>query len=458
MTTTGLKKLLDHLGGPTDGQLLSCFIATGDEAAFAALVRRHGPMVLGVCRRLLGNWHDAEDAFQATFLVLARRAGSVVKRESVGSWLHGVACRTALQAASANARRRAKERQVEHMPHPGVPPEVPRDWLPLLDWEPGRLPELYREAVVLCDLEGRTRGEAARLLGLPEGTLSGRLTTARRLLARRLARYGLAPAGGVAAALSAGRASARVPAALVWSTARAAALVAAGQLAAAPGPAVVLMRGVIRTMFLTRLKLTAAVAVVVASLAAGGLVYQAGGIAGPAQAAPEGGKPATELEALRRENELLKLNLEVVLEKVRTQGEELRALRGRQAEAGPGGPGPGAGMAMRGSMAGMGSGPGPGMMMMRGMGPGAGMGPMGPMGPGGGPLGPMGSGMGPGGGGRRGAAPADPLEEAESAVKALREAPDEETKQRATNSLERALKRLKERAKKGANEGSSAKP
>jgi len=413
MATTGLNKLLDHLGGPTDGQLLSGFIATGDEAAFAALVRRHGPMVLGVCRRLLGNWHDAEDAFQATFLVLARRAGSVLKRESVGSWLHGVARRTALQAAAANARRCAKERRVEHMPRPEVLPEEPRDWLPLLDGELGRLPEKYREAVVLCDLEGRPRREAARLLGLPEGTLSGRLTTARRLLARRLARYGLAPAGGVAAALSAGRAPAEVPAVLVWSTARAAALVAAGQLAAAPGPAVVLMRGVLQTMFLTKLKLTAAVAVVVAALAAGGLVYQAGGVVGPAQAAPEGGKPATELEALRRENDLLKLNLEVVLEKVRTQGEELRALRGRKAEAGPGQPGMGMPM-----MPGM-SAPGG----YSGAAPEAGkMAPGSPL-PGAGGYGGL---LMPGMMGRTAAPPADPLQEAEDALKGLREARDPE--------------------------------
>jgi RNA polymerase sigma factor (sigma-70 family) len=462
---TGLRQVLEHLGqagaGLTDGQLLARFVAARDEAAFAALVRRHGPMVLSVCRRVLRHEQDAEDAFQAAFLVLARKAGSVVKRESLSCWLYQVAYHTALEARAAGARRRARETPMPDAPHPEVAPAEADDWRPLLDRELGRLPEKYRAAVVLCDLEGQSRREAARVLGVPEGTVSSRLATAHKRLARQLARYGLAPAGGVAAALSAGRASAQVPAALVWSTARAAALVAAGHLAAAPGPAVVLMRGVFQTMFLTKLKLTAAVAVVVAALVAGGLVYQAGGVVGPAQAAPEGGKPATELEALRRENELLKLNLLVVLEKVRAQDEELRGLRGRQAETGPGVPGPGSGGRMSGSTGGMGpvpgsgpmgpGGPGPGMPM-RGMGPGPGMLPVGgpgvgpmagpPLGPGEGGVGPAGM-MGPMGGVRRGAAPKDPVQEAESAVRALREARDEPTKQRATDALERALRRLK---------------
>src|SRR5262249_54717999 len=166
MATTGLRRVLDHLhppgGGLTDAQLLTRFVTARDEASFAALVRRHGPMVLAVCRRLLGNVQDAEDAFQATFLVLARKAGSVVKRESVGSWLHGVACRTALQAASANARRRARERQVVDMPHPEVMPEGAHDWLPLLDQELSRLAAKYRAAVVLSDLRGPARRGAAR--------------------------------------------------------------------------------------------------------------------------------------------------------------------------------------------------------------------------------------------------------------------------------------------------------
>src|SRR5438067_8848221 len=128
----------------TDGQLLASFIEQKDEAAFEALVRRHGPMVFGVCRRLAGNHHDAEDAFQATFLVLARKAASVRPRERVANWLHGVAYRAALKARAAAARRRGRERQVAEMPEPGAVSGEPQgDLRPLLDEELARLPEKY---------------------------------------------------------------------------------------------------------------------------------------------------------------------------------------------------------------------------------------------------------------------------------------------------------------------------
>jgi RNA polymerase sigma-70 factor (ECF subfamily) len=145
--------------GLTDGELLERFLAPRDEAAFAELVGRHGPMVLGVCRRVLGNEQDAEDAFQATFLVLARKAAAVRPRSRVGSWLYGVAYRTALQARANGARRRFHERQVRQMaPRPAPDPESAwQELLPLLDRELGRLPPKYREAVVLCELEGRPR-------------------------------------------------------------------------------------------------------------------------------------------------------------------------------------------------------------------------------------------------------------------------------------------------------------
>jgi RNA polymerase sigma factor (sigma-70 family) len=322
MSSRRANQVLAHLHRaltPADGQLLARFVGAGDEAAFAALVRRHGPMVLGVCRRLLRHTQDAEDAFQATFLLLARKAASLADGDSVGAWLYGVAYRTALEARAVNVRRRARERQVEVLPHPVVMPAEPQDWRPLLDRELSRLPRKYQVPVVLCDLEGQTRKEAARQLRLPEGTLSSRLATARRLLARRLARFGLSLSGGALAAALAEGASAAVPAALVVGTVK----VAAGPAAAVTAPAL-LMNEVLKAMMLTKVKLAVAAVMVTVALGAGGFVYRASG-----EAAPPARKPANELEALRRENELLKLNLEVVLEKVRALDAEVRALRGR---------------------------------------------------------------------------------------------------------------------------------
>jgi RNA polymerase sigma factor (sigma-70 family) len=324
---TGIEQLRLTLAPPegasvSDGQLLERFALARDEASFAALVHRHGRMVLGVCRRLLRHTQDAEDAFQATFLLLVRKAGSVVKRESVGSWLYGVAYRTALEASAANARRQARETLVCDPPHPSVAPTEVQDWRPMLDYELSRLPEKYRAAIVLCDLESRGRKEVARLLGLPEGTLSSRLAAGRRMLAERLTRRGLVFSGGaLAAAITPGAASAHAPAALVWSTTKAATLVAAGQLAVVSTPAAALARGVLDSMFLAKMKLILGAVVLMTALGSGSVVYRA-----VAQApAPE----AKSLEALRLENELLKLNLNVVLEKVRAQENELRDLKGK---------------------------------------------------------------------------------------------------------------------------------
>jgi RNA polymerase sigma factor (sigma-70 family) len=284
----------------TDGQLLECFVIRRDEAAFAALVRRHGPMVLGVCRRVLGHVQDAEDAFQAAFLVLARKAASVGQRELVGNWLYGVAYRTALDARTAATRRRTRERQVNAMPEPeaGDGADVWSDLRPLLDRELNRLPDKYRVPVVLCDLEGRTRRDVARQLGIPEGTLSGRLTTARRTLARRLARQGLALSGGaLTAALTQGAASACVPSPLVASTARAAVGVVAGGAAATVVPARVaaLAEGAVRAMYLTKLKTAAALLLVGIAVGAGLLAHQ------PTAAEQPGAKAAEKQQATRPE-------------------------------------------------------------------------------------------------------------------------------------------------------------
>src|SRR5579863_599016 len=177
----------------TDAKLLECFVIRRDATAFSTLVERHGPMVWGVCRRILHNHHDAEDAFQATFLVLARKAAFVKPMEMVAGWLFGVARTTALKARGVVGRTRSRERQVVEMPDQAVADrEGWHDLQPLLDQELSRLPQRYRTVIVLCDLEGMTRKEAARQLRVPEGTIAGWLARARTMLANRLARHGLA--------------------------------------------------------------------------------------------------------------------------------------------------------------------------------------------------------------------------------------------------------------------------
>jgi RNA polymerase sigma factor (sigma-70 family) len=273
-------------GDLTDGQLLEWYLAGREEAAFTALVQRHGPMVLGVCRRVLNHAHDAEDAFQATFLVLVRKAATVRPRERVGNWLYGVAYRTALEARGTAARRRIKERT---MSRPEAAPEdVWQDVRPVLDQELANLPEKYRSAVVLCDLEGKTRKEAARQLGWPEGTVAGRLTRARAILARRLGRHGIVLSAAALAAYLPNTATAAVPASLMMATTRAATWSAVGS-AAVPGvvPAKVaaLTEGVLKAMLFAKLRAALAVALVLGlmGLVAGLGSYHA--LAGDGQAA-----------------------------------------------------------------------------------------------------------------------------------------------------------------------------
>jgi RNA polymerase sigma factor (sigma-70 family) len=273
-------------GDMTDGRLLERFVTRHDEDAFAALVRRHGPMVLGVCRRVLRQEQDAEDAFQATFLVLARRAASVGRPELLANWLYGVACRTAKAARRAASRRRAKERQVAEMPEPAAPPESPwHDVRPLLDEELSRLPDRYRVAVVLCDLEGKTRQEAARQLGWPEGSVSSRLARARDMLGKRLARRGIVPTAALLGGLASAEASAGLPPPLVSSTIRAATLLAAGPAAGAvPARVAALTEGVLRAMLLKKLTKVA----VVLLLTLGALGFGGALVMRPTAAAEQG--------------------------------------------------------------------------------------------------------------------------------------------------------------------------
>jgi RNA polymerase sigma factor (sigma-70 family) len=285
--TNRLNDALRHLqqdlappGDPPDGELLARFVAARDEGSFAVLVRRHGPMVLGVCRRVLRHHQDAEDAFQAAFLVLARKA-AVVRPEAVAAYLHAVAYRTALEARGVNARRRAREMQVEDLPQTPIAPAEAQDWRPVLDRELGRLPEKYRRLIVLCDLAGRSRKEVAGQLGLAEGTLSSRLAAARQMLARRLTRCGVTLSAGVLAAGFSEEAAASVPVALLDSTARYAALVAGGH-AALTTPAAVLMQGVLKAMFLKKLTFALGMALAALVLGAGGLAFRAAGQDGAA--------------------------------------------------------------------------------------------------------------------------------------------------------------------------------
>jgi RNA polymerase sigma factor (sigma-70 family) len=279
-TNPGLAQLLFALRtraaeGKTDGQLLGQFLSQRDEAAFAALVRRHGPMVFGVCRRVLANVADAEDAFQATFLVLVRKAASLRARAVLGDWLHCVARRTALKARAASIQRYAKE---QAMAKREIQPKEPRDdWLPLLDEELGALPEKYRLAIVLCDLEGKTRLEAAKQLGWPEGTVAGRLARARTLLAKRLTERGVVLSAGLTAALTPKAALATVPPGLVMSTIQSASLLAAGH-AAAEGvisAKVMLLTGeIMKAMLLSKLKYAAVVLMACALSGFGWLGYR----------------------------------------------------------------------------------------------------------------------------------------------------------------------------------------
>jgi RNA polymerase sigma factor (sigma-70 family) len=322
MTCGRLSQFVQHLrraallrdgAGLTDGQLLEDFLTRGDDGALEALVHRHAAMAWGVCRRILGNHHDAEDAFQATFLILVRRAASIVPREMVAGWLYGVAQRTALKARANSLRRKVRERQVRDMPEAeAVPEDAWSDFQPLLDEELSRLPDKYRVPVVLCDLEGKTRKQAARQLGWPEGTVAGRLARARKILAESLARRGVVlPAGATAVLLARNAAAATVPAGLVAATVKAARLFAAGiaTVGTISARVVALAEGGLQTMLLTKQK-TALVIVLATLIGLGGAIGWATGAAEESvlaqQAAPK--KSARKQQDDNLKNTLLALD------------------------------------------------------------------------------------------------------------------------------------------------------
>jgi RNA polymerase sigma factor (sigma-70 family) len=211
---------MEHLRGracpaaaePTDGELLERFVTRREDGAFAELVHRHGPMVLSVCRRVLDNAEDVEDAFQATFMILVRKADSIRNRDSLASWLYGVALRVARRARQAMTRRKDRERRAAAPETAPATDEAWRDLRPVLDDAVEALPEKYRVLVVLCYLQGRTYDEASRLLDLAKGTVSTRLTQARTLLRQRLTRRGVVlPLAVLATLLERNAAPAAVP-------------------------------------------------------------------------------------------------------------------------------------------------------------------------------------------------------------------------------------------------------
>jgi cytochrome c peroxidase len=289
----------------SDQHLLQQFSDQRDEAAFGTLLRRHGPMVWDVCCGVLGNEADAEDAFQATFLVLARKAASIRKTGSVGSWLHGVAYRTALKARAQLGTRQKNEARAPARSISEPDDLTWREVRQVLHEELTKLAERYRVPLVACYLEGKTQDEAAAQLGLAKSTLKERLERGRSLLRARLVRRGLGPAAVLAAAAWPAAASASVPVTLASSTVKAATLFASGQAAMTVVSANVaaLTEGVLKTMVLTKLKLATAV------LVGMGLVVAGAGLTRfPAPAAeppitdkpvstegpkPEPGKPST---------------------------------------------------------------------------------------------------------------------------------------------------------------------
>jgi RNA polymerase sigma factor (sigma-70 family) len=261
-----LLRRLRHVADPvgdaavSDAQLLDRFVRQRDEAAFELLVWRHGTMVLSLCRRILRHEQDAEDAFQATFLILARKAGSIARRNACASWLYKVAYRVALAARAVAASRAEREKVCpDDLPAAEAPDDHAwRDLSPVLDAEVRQLPERYRTVFVLCCLQGRTNAEAAAELGCPQGTVLSRLSRARERLRQRLVRRGVCLSATVlAGAVAAHGQAAPVTADLVASTSRAALAVAAGQAVAsvASTRAAALMEGVIRAMFVNKVRL-----------------------------------------------------------------------------------------------------------------------------------------------------------------------------------------------------------
>jgi RNA polymerase sigma factor (sigma-70 family) len=257
----------------SDAELLHSFLAQRDETAFRQLMQRHGRMVLSVCQRVLGQREDAEDAFQAVFLILARNAASICKRASLASWLHGVAYRTSLKARAKMSKRRRHEQHAAKAESTQHDRDLALQELQaVLTEEVARLAEKHRAPFVLCCLEGMSRSEAAQQLGWKEGTVSGRLAVARKRLQARLERRGITLAAALCA-VAVGSAEAAAPPLLMRTTLEAALYIAAGQAATGivSAPVAALVEGASRALFFSKFKLAGLV------LAAAGLVAAGAG-------------------------------------------------------------------------------------------------------------------------------------------------------------------------------------
>jgi RNA polymerase sigma factor (sigma-70 family) len=339
MATAQLDMLLRHIRqlaarGCTvqrsDRQLLDDFSASRDEAAFSTLVARHGPMVLRVCRRVLHHEQDAEDSFQATFLVLAQHTASIRKPEALAEWLHGVAYRTAMEAKRKAARRRYHEAQVRNAPPKTAASPTWDDVQAVLDEEIQRLPKAFRSVFVLCALEGKSGPEAAAVLGIQPGTVSSRLVRARQRLQQRLTRRGIELSALLAAlAVTENAGTAAVPALLASVTVRSGLLVAAGGTAAGVIPAHVakLAAGVTKAMFLTQAKITTMIVLTASLLASGAGVITHQALAGKpvAAQAPEIKPPGRKPNQLAAKQEISKTDVVAIKE----QAQEKLAYSGR---------------------------------------------------------------------------------------------------------------------------------
>jgi RNA polymerase sigma factor (sigma-70 family) len=288
-------------GGVTDSALLKRFVSARDESAFSALVARHGGMVQGVCRRLLGHEQDAEDAFQATFLILARKAGAVSCGETLSGWLYRVAYHAALAAKTRMKTRTVHERPLVEI---GASCAIPRcnPVLDELDDAVASLPEKYRTAVVFCYLEGRTYEEAARFLGCPAGTVAVRISRAKKLLRRRLGHRGILSSSGICGSAFAALKESS-PTVSAHCAERITRTVLAASLAGSTRTdASALAEGLLRSMFMARLRWigTTVLAVTLAVGGTGALAYQLQGAPVPQKEDndPTGGKSEERIKAL----------------------------------------------------------------------------------------------------------------------------------------------------------------